>query len=159
MNNITKFVTISTLALFVACANQSASQVAQDVANIAGGVAAAAQTLRDANLLTADQQVKLDDAVSALQVAALAVARATNNADQQNATKEVVVAFNAVVAALANDKNLPQNVTTVLTAAEVLLPTVEALVGLPVTSTATAVAMTPDEANAILATEAASIHP
>jgi hypothetical protein len=159
MNNITKFVAISTLALFVACANQSASQVAQDVANIAGGVAAAAQTLRDANLLTADQQVKLDDAVSALQAAALAVARATNNADQQNATKEAVVAFNAVTAALANDKNLPQNVTTVLTAAEVLLPTVEALVGLPVPSTATAVAMTPDEANAILATEAASVHP
>ena len=143
----------------VACASQSPAQIAADVANLAGGIAAAAQTLRDGGMLPASQQTAVDDAVSALQAAATAVAKATTTTAQQSATQQAVSAANAVLAALAGVKSLPQNVTTVLTAAQVLLPTIEALAGLPITAAATRTAMTPDEASTILSSNAALLHP
>jgi hypothetical protein len=142
----------------VACASQSPAQIATDVANLAGGLASAAQTLRDGGMLPASQQVQIDDAITAVQAAATAVASATTATQQQSATQQAVAATNAVLAALAGVKSLPPNVTTVLTAAQVLLPTIEALAGLPVTVAATATRMTPDEASTILSSAAAMLH-
>lgn len=142
----------------VACASQSPAQIAQDVANLAGGIAAAAQTMRDGGMLPAAQQVAVDDAVTALQAAATAVAKATTATAQQSATQQAVSAANAVLAALAGVKSLPQNVTTILTAAQVLLPTIEALAGLPVTAAASAISMTPDEASTVLSAAGAMLH-
>lgn len=158
MRNLMKFTAFMAPLLAISCASQSTAQIAADVANLAGGVAAAAQTLRDGGMLPAQQQAQLDDAVSALQAAATAVAKATTASAQQSATQQALAAFNAVTAALAGAKGMPQNVVTVLTAAQVLLPTIEALAGLPVTASANATAMTPDEAITILSSEAARLH-
>lgn len=158
MRNLYLFTAAIAPAL-VSCAGQSTAQIAADVANLAGGIAAAAQTLRDGGMLPASQQTAVDDAVSALQAAATAVAKATTTTAQQSATQQAVSAANAVLAALAQVKSLPQNVTTVLTAAQVLLPTIEALAGLPVTAALSATSMTPDEASTILSSNAALLHP
>ena len=160
MNNLLKFMAITAPGIMVACAQtQTPAQIAADVANLAGGVAAAAQTLRNGGMLPAEQQTQVDNAVSALQAAATAVAQASTAAAQKGATQQAVDAFNAVVGALAGAKGIPQNVSTVLTAAEVLLPTIEALAGLPITTSASAsVTMTPDEANKILSSAAARLH-
>ena len=158
MQNLLKFMALMAPGIMVACGSQSLAQIATDVTNLAGGVAAAAQTLRDGGMLPAQQQAQLDDAVSALQAAATAAAKATTATAQQSAIQQAVAAFNAVMAALAGAKGMPQNVVTVLTAAQVLLPTIEALAGLPVTASASATAMTPDEASTILSSEAARLH-
>ena len=158
MRNLMKFTAFMAPLLAISCASQSTAQIAADVANLAGGVAAAAQTLRDGGMLPAQQQAQLDDAVSALQAAATAVAKATTTTAQQSATQQAVAAFNAVTAALAGAKGMPQNVVTVLTAAQVLLPTIEALAGLPVAVAASATRMTPDEASTILSSAAAVLH-
>ena len=160
MQNLLKFMALMAPVLVVACAqNQTPAQIAADVANLAGGVAAAAQTLRNGGMLPAEQQTQVDNAVSALQAAATAVAQATTAAAQKSATQQAVDAFNAVVAALAGAKGIPQNVTTVLTAAEVLLPTIEALAGVPITASVNAsVTMTPEEANKILLSAAKNLH-
>ena len=158
MRNLTRFASFIAPMLVISCAGQSTAQIAADVANLAGGIAAAAQTLRDGGMLPASQQTAVDDAVSALQAAATAVAKATTTTAQQSATQQVVTAANAVLAALANVKSMPQNVTTVLTAAQVLLPTIEALAGLPVSAAMGATSMTPDEASTILSSAAATLH-
>ena len=158
MRNLAKFTAFMAPLLAISCASQTPAQIATDVANLAGGVAAAAQTLRDGGMLPAQQQAQLDDAVSALQAAATAVAKATTATAQQSATQQAVAAFNAVTAALAGAKGMPTNVVTVLTAAQVFLPTIEALAGLPVTASASAASMTPDEASTILSSEAARLH-
>ena len=158
MQNLLKFMALMAPGIMVACGSQSPAQIATDVANLAGGVAAAAQTLRDGGMLPAQQQAQLDDAVSALQAAATAVAKATTATAQQSATQQAVAAFNAVTAALAGAKGMPTNVVTVLTAAQVLLPTIEALAGLPVTASASAASMTPDEASTILSSAKATLH-
>ena len=158
MRNLMKFTAFMAPLLAISCASQSTAQIAADVANLAGGVAAAAQTLRNGGMLPAQQQTAVDNAVSALQAAATAVAQATTANAQKSATEQAVEAFNAVTAALAGAKGMPQNVTTILTAAEVLLPTIEALAGLPVTAAASAPEMTPDEASTILSSEAARLH-
>ncbi len=157
MRNLYLFAAAMAPAL-VSCASQSPAQIAADVANLAGGIAAAAQTLRDGGMLPASQQTAVDDAVSALQAAATAVAKATTTTAQQSATQQAVSAANAVLAALAGVKSLPQNVTTILTAAQVLLPTIEALAGLPVTAAASAISMTPDEASTVLSAAGAMLH-
>ena len=158
MQNLLKFMALMAPGLVVACASQTPAQIATDVANLAGGVAAAAQTLRDGGMLPAQQQAQLDDAVSALQAAATAVAKATTATAQQSATQQAVAAFNAVTAALAGAKGMPTNVVTVLTAAQVLLPTIEALAGLPVSAAMGATSMMPDEAITILSSAAATLH-
>ena len=158
MNNVLKFMVMMSPAIAISCAGQSTAQIAADVANLAGGIAAAAQTLRDGGMLPASQQTAVDDAVSALQAAATAVAKATTATAQQSATQQAVTAANAVLAALAQVKSMPQNVTTILTAAQVLLPTIEALAGLPVSASVSAPAMTPDEASTILSSAAATLH-
>lgn len=158
MNNLFKFMVLVSPAFAVACAQtQTPAQIAADVANLAGGVAAAAQTLRNGGMLPAQQQTAVDNAVSALQAAATAVAQATTANAQKSATEQAVEAFNAVTAALAGAKGMPQNVTTILTAAEVLLPTIEALAGLPVTAAASAPEMTPSEASKILSSAKATL--
>ncbi len=157
MRNVILYTTMIAPAL-VSCASQSLAQIATDVANLAGGLAAAAQTLRDGGMLPASQQVQLDDAVTAVQAAATAVAQATTTAAQQSATQQAVAAANGMLATLASVKSLPPNVTTVLTAAQVLLPTIEALAGLPVTVAASANHMSPDEASTILSAAAATLH-
>lgn len=158
MRNVFLYTAMIAPAL-VSCASQSPAQIATDVADLAGGLASAAQTLRDGGMLPASQQVQLDDAITAVQAAATAVAQATTATAQQSATQQAVSAANAVLAALAGVKSLPPNVTTVLTAAQVLLPTIEALAGLPITAAATRTAMTPDEASTILSSNAALLHP
>ena len=158
MNNVLKFMALVSPAFAVACAGQSFSQITTDAANIAGGVAAAAQTLRNGGMLPAQQQTAVDNAVSDLQAAATDVAQATTAAAKKGAVAQEVAAFNAVASALAGAKGIPQNVTTILTAADVLLPILEASVGLPVTASASATAMTPDEASTILSSEAARLH-
>ncbi len=157
MRNVILYTAMIAPAL-VSCASQSPAQIATDVADLAGGLASAAQTLRDGGMLPASQQVQLDDAITAVQAAATAVAQATTATAQQSATQQAVSAANAVLAALAGVKSLPPNVTTVLTAAQVLLPTIEALAGLPVAVAASATRMTPDEASTILSSAAATLH-
>lgn len=143
----------------IACANQTPTQLADDVASLAGGVAGAAQTLRDGGYLSAQQLAQIDDAVSALQAAAVAVAKATSQTETQGAVEQAVASVNAVVSALAGVKTLPQTVTTVLTAAQVILPTIEALAGLPATATAASASMTPGEALLVLKAAEQNIHP
>ena len=141
--------------LLAACVNGAVSlpTVATDADNIATGLAAAAKDLRDANVLSAAQLVQLDDALSAVQAAAAAVAQATSASAAQPEVEQLAAAVNAMVAALSEVPTLPAPVPEILAAANVMLPVLESAVGLPVPAAASA-AMTPSEAERVLAEQA-----
>ena len=141
--------------LLAACVNGAVSlpTVATDADNIATGLAAAAKDLRDANVLSAAQLVQLDDALSAVQAAAAAVAQATSASAAQPEVEQLAAAVNAMVAAISEVPTLPAPVPEILAAANVMLPVLESAVGLPVPAAASA-AMTPSEAERVLAEQA-----
>ncbi len=149
---------VAGLTLLAACANQTPAEIATDVANIATGVASAAATLREGDYLTPAQLVTVDNAVSAVQAAALALANAQTSAAKDSAVEELATDVNAVDAALSEVPSVPSQVRSVLSAAEVLLPVVEAAFGVSAPFANTAIAMTPSEARAILGKEAAKFH-
>jgi hypothetical protein len=143
--------------LLLACTNTTPYQVATDIATLANGVAGAAKVLAQDNVLPSSTLVTVDQDVSIIQAAALAVAQATAQSAQQTAVQQAADALNAVVNTLATAKGIPQEVQTALQAAEVLLPVIETEVGLQAPAGA-ATAMIPDQARGILEAEAQKLH-
>ena len=141
--------------LLGACVNGAVSlpTVATDADNIATGLAAAAKDLCNANVLSAAQLVQLDNALSAVQAAAAAVAQATSASAAQPEVAQLAAAVNAMVAALSEVPTLPAPVPEILAAANVMLPVLESAVGLPAPAAASA-AMTASEAERVLAEQA-----
>lgn len=145
-----------------ACAGMTVASFATDADDIATGLAAAAADLRQANLLTADQLTRMDSALSIVQAAAGAVAKAANVQAAQPEVAQLVAGVNAMVGALSTLPTLPAPVPEILTAANVMLPVLESAVGLsaPVAAgagmpiPAGAAGMTPAEAEAVLAEQA-----
>lgn len=148
-------------AFFIAaCANGTVTlgSFASEADDIATGLAAAAADLRQGNLLSAAQLTQMDNALSAVQAASSAVARAANAEAAQPEVAQLVAGVNAMVAALSEVPSLPAPVPEILTAADVMLPVLEASVGLAVPVAASTTAMTPAEADAILAGQAAQFR-
>jgi hypothetical protein len=144
---------LSALLVFgpVGCANVTPTQVvttaATDVSTIATGLAGAFAGISGVPAAVTTALTDLSNEASALETA-------STQAQQQTDVQQVETDVNAIVKAASAIPGLPANVTVALTAAQVLLPVIEAAVNMVVTSAAPANAMTPDVARLILKADA-----
>lgn len=157
------FVLLAGCALNGQPPSQAIQIAANDVEVIANGLQGALAQIAAENPpppgMTPQLIAKIGTYVADLKSLAAAVAQASTTAQAQPLVQQVEADVNAIVAALAV-LPLPQPLPAVLAAASILLPVIEASVGLIVTPPAPAPAqklrmqMTPGEARAILRGEA-----
>lgn len=151
----TLLVSPAALALYgCANANQIAATVAIDASTIATGLQGALANISTLNIsgLTADKLQTVGLALAGLKSVATALALATTNAQAQPLVQQMETDLNAIVGALAA-LPLPPQISVALQAAAILLPVIEAAIGMvlpPPTAPATSAAMTPDQARLIL---------
>jgi len=140
-----------------ACKGLTASQVAQqavsDVKLIASGLAGALPSLGTAANIPAATVALIGQTIANIQTVADGVAAAASNIDAQPLVQQLEQLLNGAVGALAG-LALPAPFGPALTAAVVLLPVIEALVGIVIGPKAAAMAMPVDTAREILAAAA-----
>lgn len=88
MKNVLKLVVMMPPALVISWSGQSTAQIAADIANLSGGIADAAQTLRDSGMLGASQQTEVNDTVTALLAANTAVANLLSTGRRSSTSQE-----------------------------------------------------------------------
>jgi hypothetical protein len=126
----------------------SVTSVATDVSTIANGLAGAFASIPGVPSAVSTALTDLSNAASAM-------ATATTQSAQQTVVQQVETDVNAIVKAASAIPGLPAQVTVALTAAQVLLPVIEAAVNLIVPASAAAAnAMTPDVARLVLKADA-----
>ena len=136
-------------------ANQVASTVASDASLIATGLQGALANIGNLNIsgLTADRIQTIGLALAGLKTVATSLAMATTSAQAQPLVQQLETDLNAIVGALAT-LPLPPQISVALQAAAILLPVIEAAIGMVIPTPApTAPApqhMTPDQARLIL---------
>ena len=136
-------------------ANQIAATVASDASLIATGLQGALANISTLNIsgLTADKMQTIGLALVGLKSVASALALATTTAQAQPLVQQLETDLNAIVGALAA-LPLPPQISVALQAAAILLPVIEAAVGMVIpTPRPTAPApqhLTPDQARLIL---------
>ena len=124
--------------------------VANDVSLLATGLNNALSQPAVVALIPPTIEPKIQAALDDLTNLAVTVAKSTSSTATQASVTTVENDVNTIVAALAG-LPLPPPAPTILTAAEVLLPVIEAAVGLLVPPSAAVGGMTPDEARIHLA--------
>lgn len=149
------FLPLAPLAILAACANSgtpvTVQSVSQDVTLIATGLNNALSAPSVTALIPAATLPKIQQALSDLNSLATQVAASPSAAAQKGSVAVIEQDVNTIVSALAGLPGLPPNVSTILTAATVLLPVIEVAVGLVVPAGAATAAMTPDAARMHLA--------
>jgi len=152
---------ISAAAMLTACAalnpnntpQQNLSLVVSDVSAIAAAFGKALPQIQALNL-NADVRTMIDASVADLQAVAKAVSMAASSTTaEQPLIQKIETDVNAIINGLAGVP-LPIPLSSIIQAATVLLPIIEAAVNLavsaPAKARAMAVPMSPDEARAIL---------
>jgi hypothetical protein len=155
---------LAALAMLGACAGKSADQtiatVAADANTIAGGLKGVLAQLGPLNVpgLTPSVISTVGVAVSEIQTVAASLSGVTSAAAAQPLVQKIETYLNTIVAALAG-LPLPPPISTALQAAAILLPIIEAAVGLVVQQAAKAApgAISPDQARMILRGSAATL--
>lgn len=153
MRTMVRGAMLAGLMVLGACATgtPTVSQLAQDVNLIAGGVSSALLAFKDDPAVSPALLAKLQADDLLVQQAAQAVATATAKNVTGPETVQLVFAANALIQDASTITVLPPTVRATFAAISVLLPVIEAEVGLPVAASATPGAMTPDHARAVLA--------
>lgn len=149
--------------LVVGCAtlfNATVAQVASDVATIVNGLEATVPAIAAAAGLSSAAAQAVTTALSSLQTLATSVSNAASTTAQKPLIQQIEADINTIVATAAAIPGLPAEVTLALEAAEALLPVIEAIVGLVVTTPATPrpglVRRTPTHVRALLKAVAAA---
>jgi len=130
-------------------APQIAAQAVSDVKLIASGLVGALPSLGTAAGIPAATVAAVGAGIAKLQTVADAIGQAASNVDAQPLVQQLETLLNAAVGSLAG-MALPAPFGPALTAATVLLPVIESLVGLVIAPKAAASAMSPDTAREIL---------
>lgn len=138
------------IAALAGCATGSPplAQVVADVQTIASGLSGAIEKLPP-GIIPGGTPSVITAALADLQAVAASIGAADTAAAAQPLVQRVAVDVNVVVGALAS-LPLPAPVSTAFQAAMVLLPVIEAAVGMMVPAGATPGAMTPAQARVVL---------
>jgi hypothetical protein len=150
------------LASATACQtlNPTLAQVTTDVQLIANGLQGILPDIATLASIPADVAAAIANALANLQVVAGQIGSASSTSSAQPLVQQVVTYVNIIVKALAVIPLIPPPISTVLQAAVVLLPIIEAAVGLivtPVPSLRTQ-QMQPEGARLILKSSAAKVR-
>lgn len=157
MNRRNLLAGVSALALG-GCASFSTGAIATDVSNLSGGLQGMLVQIGQIglNIPTAIMSA-VGTAIASLQKAADAIAATYTTAQALPLVQQVAAYVNAVVAALTTVPSLPSIISGILTAAQAILPIIEAAVGMLV-GAVTASPMSPSQARAILAASATYVR-
>ena len=135
----------------------SVGAAANDADAIATGLAQAVKDLRTGNALSAAQMAQIDTALADVQATSAALAKAASQTQAQSLATQIAGDVNAIVAAASAIPTLPPPVPEVLAAADVMLPVLEADVGIQAPLGA-APGMSVAQARALLAAQAAKFR-
>lgn len=152
MNRRTLLVAAALLPV-VGCAqiNLTPSSLASDAALIVNGINTVAKNYAAGFGLPANTVNQIQVWAAAASKAASDISATISTASSLTNVQAIATALNGIVGVLATVPVLPPVVTAALTAAQVLLPVIESLVGITVPAGAAPAGMTPDAARAYLA--------
>jgi hypothetical protein len=115
-----------------ATTQQQIAQAASDVALITSGLKAAVPLVASATKIDAATQAKVQQALMDLANLSNQLASAASQSQAQSVETQVEADVNSVISSLAQVQGLPPNVTQILQAAAVMLPTVEGVLNMTV---------------------------
>ena len=131
--------------------NLTPSSLASDAALIVNGINTVAKNYAAGFGLPANTVNQIQGWAAAASKAASDISATISTASSLTNVQAIATALNGIVGVLATVPVLPPVVTAALTAAQVLLPVIESLVGITVPAGAAPAGMTPDAARAYLA--------
>lgn len=138
------------LNLLAGCASSvSLATVATDAHTITAGLQGALTSPAVVSFIPPGSQPAINQALADLATISSTLSSASSAAAAEPSVAQIEADVNAIINAVAG-LNLPAPVPMVLSAAAVLLPVIEAAVGLPAPASASAGGLTPDEARLVL---------
>ncbi len=146
----TALVSVAGCATLSQTFNKNLAQIISDVSLIANGVGSLLPQIAALTGLSAAAITTIQQAITAIKSIADQIKGISSTADAQPLVQRIESYLNTIVGALAV-LPLPPPISVILQAATVLLPIVEALVGMLVTAKPMAGTMSPDSARLILA--------
>lgn len=145
---------LAMLVALTACAGgQNLAQIASDAHMIAAGLQSVVGNPTIGAMIAPSDMSRVQAALADLSSVSATLADAPSASAAKPSVAQLVADTNVVVAATAR-LPLPPPMPAVLQAANVLLPVLEAAVGLPVAASAAANTMSPDSARLVLAATA-----
>lgn len=126
------FAAVISLPLLASCTGTTPTMqtIATDVDSIATSLAAASQSLQAGKVLTAAQTTTFDSALAQVQAISSKIALTPTTAAATPLVQQLASALNAAIGVLSTSALLPQPVPEILAAINIVLPVVEAQVGI-----------------------------
>lgn len=154
------FLVLASTSALAACANTSTntnttvSNLANDIALIAGGLQGVLPSIAAIHGLSASGLAKVNQAVADLQVLAREIGAVVDTTAAQSIVRQVETDVNAIITVVAALPSIPESVSLALQSASVLLPIIELAVGITVpqkvTARAAKTSLAPSQARNVL---------